>query len=222
MNVPPDPPPAVRAPNPPDGNAYWGMLGDPSGTPPSLHPPGLKERVRSRRTVGLLAIVLVTAAIAVVGLVRSRTSAGPLAPRSGNTALEGAVRAPGHAISIGVISFDAYDARTPVVLESVRPVSSPVGLRLLGFSVIRTDEHGGVGTVDGFPPRGFVVHPVAGYSFTGDMRTVQVIVGLEATRAGAFVIPGFALRYRIGTSEYEATYPFGAAICTRAGLASFC
>src|SRR5712691_7270917 len=97
--------------------------------PPSLHPGHSRARLSSRWIVALMGVALITAAIVGVGFAHPRMGAGPLGPRADNRALEGAVRAPGHPVSFGVISFDAYDARTPVVLESARPVSSPAGLR---------------------------------------------------------------------------------------------
>jgi hypothetical protein len=179
-------------------------------------------RLRSQWTFRILAGLVLTITV-VVAVQRAHPTGGPLAPMTGNRALTGAIRAPGVAVSVGIIYFDRYDARTPVVLESVRPAAPVDGLRVLGFSVIRPEENGtGIGSVDGYPPEGFVVHRLEGFAFTGDARQIEVIVGVESTRPGAFEITDFVLRYRIGSSEYEATYPFGAAICTARGLASFC
>jgi hypothetical protein len=133
--------------------------------------------------------------------------------------MAGAARAPGHPVSFGIISFGQAHLSAPAVFESVHPASLPAGLRVLGYYVIRTDVSAGIGAVDGFPPPGHRAYHLAGYSVTGTPRSVMIVVGLQATRPGVFVIRGFTLRYRVGSSQYEANYSAGAYIRTSKGPA---
>jgi hypothetical protein len=167
----------------------------------------------------VVALVALVALCAIAALV-ARPPAGPLTASGGGG--EGAIRAPGQPISFGAISLPHYEAGRGVVLESLTPIDPPDGLRVLGAFVVDTSLNGGVGAVDGAPPRGFGAQPLAGYVLHGDASNRQIVVGMEATRPGAFRIERFVLRYRVGLREYEASYDATVTLCTDANLATFC
>jgi hypothetical protein len=125
-------------------------------------------------------------------------------------------------MSMGVIYLTEQKLSDPAVLESVRPMSSPAGLRVLGYYVIRTDISGGIGALDGFPVTGYETSRVPGYRFAGAPQSVAIVVGIEAERTGAFCIPGFILRYRVGSTRYEAAFRNGVSISTSRDLTPSC
>jgi hypothetical protein len=148
--------------------------------------------------------------------------AGPLGPVDTSSTIHGAIAPPGQPVSFGMLTFRDKQLSVRAVLESIHATSVPPGLRVLGFRVIERNIGSSIDTVNRFPPPGYVVHLVAGYAFKGGSKEVQIIVGLEAMKPGALTFPQFVLRYRVGSSQYVATYQVGATICTRPGLASAC
>jgi hypothetical protein len=178
-----------------------------------------RSAVKARRPRRVLAFVVLVAVCATAALA-ARPPAGPLAAPGGGG--EGAIRKPGQPISFGTIFLPHYEAGRGVVLESLTPIDPPVGLHILGAFVVDASVRGGVGAIDGSPPPGFHALPIAGYVLRGDASRQEIVVGMEATRPGAYRIDRFVLRYRVGLREYEASYNASVTLCTDANLATFC
>jgi hypothetical protein len=180
-------------------------------------------RMPTRRKLAITALVAAILVVVPVVLVSSRHEPLPLGPlqRLFIAGRPGAISEPGHAVTIGVISFSHGQLPSPLVFESIRPYAEPPELAFRGFFVVRTDLSGPVGVVDGVAP-GPRFTPLAGYTVRGDLASVQIAVAVEATRQGAFAFPEFVLRYRIGSDQFEAVSQSGMWICTKPGLGPYC
>jgi hypothetical protein len=123
------------------------------------------------------------------------------------------------------------DGPDAVILESIAPTSKAgTGLRFLGavVRVIHPGTNDSIGEEAGYPPRVTdVLHPVAGYrvtqqcNFTRDGQpngqpqpTTELDVGIgkpPGSTGGGW--SGFNVAYRVGTTQYIATWDTGFWIC---------
>jgi hypothetical protein len=165
----------------------------------------------------LLAVAVIIAAV-VLGRGRDHPSAavdqGPLL----DTSLTGIVlnSIPNDAyrpVSIG-LDIPRYGGAQELVIDSLDPVRETPGMRVLGYRwLVPAENNGGLEGGDGFPPKGWLVHPLSDARVGDGLESGEILVGVEATEIGFQNVLGFWVNYHIGQKHYTAVVRHSITIC---------
>ena len=154
---------------------------------------------------GLVAALVVVGAVAVNAT--AYHAGGPLAQVD-----EIAVRFPlevGQPGTWGMV-LPPNDAAEPIVIESVEAVD-PTGLDVIGITTNDPDRDGGIGAVEGYPPRGAHTSEVAGSVVPpvgSAARHLQLLIGVMRTTATEGSIASLRIRYSFGDERFEDVLPW--------------
>jgi hypothetical protein len=139
--------------------------------------------------------------------------AGPLAwPKDAGTSVSGIPVRPGQ-FALTSIPLDPRLIKQPLVLLGVRPEypQDARGLRIrYGAKIIRGAAIGGA---RGWRPKARGLHPLDGYVVRPGPRATEIVVGAAAARPGLYLLRGFVIDYRIGSSHYHAAQQIGLQVC---------
>jgi hypothetical protein len=146
---------------------------------------------------------------------------GPLACRSCSASASLPVPIGGSA-TYGFLVLENHGS-APAVLDRLSFENRSHGLRIRGVMVMRVgDKPGGpglaAGFVDGFPPAGVAralqeLHGSRIEPFRKWPDAVEVLIGLQAPRAGSFSFDGLKLHYRVNGQRYLARFDLPTLIC---------
>lgn len=168
---------------------------------------------RGSRSLLTGAAIGVAIVIWVVLSVRGTPVSGPIEGASRGYGSTAHARA-GEAWTFGVIDIARYPGAPPAVLDSVTALSVPPGLQILGYGIVGPSPRAaGIGATAGFPPRGYSLRPLAGFSVDAATVPLQVAVGVRAPGRGTFEVAGFVLAYHVGDRTYRAEYRGAIRLC---------
>jgi hypothetical protein len=119
----------------------------------------------------------------------------------------------GQPVTGAAMNLVAYQGDGEVVFDSVEAVGATPGIRVLGYRVVLPTGNGIVGSAREWPPSGYELHGVAGFAYTAEGPTPQIVVGVEASRQGRSGIDGFRLRYHVGGQQYVVSYAQAVQVC---------
>jgi len=139
--------------------------------------------------------------------------AGPLRQGSASRTLSSGPALLGQWVVTSVFS-DRLAGSAPAVIDAVRPSirGQAAGLKLR-YAVLPSRARGSPWFLRGWPPPGYGVVPLHGYTLhPGEALTV--VVGAAALGRGRWRITGFDMIYHVGTRHYVATFSQGVALRT--------
>jgi hypothetical protein len=172
-----------------------------------------RQAVFSAVAIGAVAVVaVVAAAIQLAGSTPAPPSQGPLEGRPADVLLNLIPVDVGRPVTVGLF---LPDRRVPnLTIDGVRPIRLQPGLRVVGYRVLYTNEnHGGLEGADGFPPAGWITHPMRHSIVSGNASGTDILVGLEATEPGVHNVLSFVVSYHVGPESYRAVLYHGVTLC---------
>jgi hypothetical protein len=164
-----------------------------------------RSDVSSRRHLGLIALALLTIAVAgvlAIAALPRAASAGPLA--SSVRIREGVPLAIGSALTWGMV-LPSNTTDSEITIETLEPATTR-GIRILDVLVHHPGGEGGIGQQLGFPPPGVDAVRPAGVVMTPagtPGRHIEVLIGIERIDASRGVLQGLRVQYRHRGTLYE-------------------
>jgi hypothetical protein len=114
-------------------------------------------------------------------------------------------------LAVTAVPF-ARDADSPAVLLDVRPLH-PEDARGLSIRYAATTGKGmEMAGARGWKPAAWGLHPLTGFVIPAHTRAAWV-VGAAAAKPGVYLLRGFIVDYRIGSTRYSAPQQFGLQVC---------
>jgi hypothetical protein len=133
---------------------------------------------------------------------------GPLSWSSSVSSGAGGLVDPNQRFSYGLLGDITNRGDRPATVSRIEILGVTSGLHLVGAYVNTPEAAPGVGFVSGYPPafapaergpvRGTVVKPG---------ESVDIVLGFVVTGEGRYVFRGVRLYYKVGFTNYRATYP---------------
>ena len=112
--------------------------------------------------------------------------------------------------AVTALPLDSIAARA--VLLDVRPqqADDAKGLKIRYAASTGRGLH--IGGASGWQPRSWDLRPLAGFVIPPHTRTA-VLIGAAAAKPGVYLLRGFVVDYRIGSTQYSAAQQIGLEVC---------
>ena len=170
------------------------------------------DRIRRRTPGYAFVILLLIAALVATAFLWARPDPGPLEPPLGRSRV-GVTAQLGQTVTAAAMDLVAYRGEGRVVLDSVEAVDVTPGIGVVGYLVLLPHAAGTIESAAEWPPAGYDVREVQGFTYRALSTQPQIIVGLKALSDGRSSIAGFRLRYRVGGAEYVVSYAQQIDVC---------